>query len=102
MKLSGLMTSNSFTFKSFCHKLYCGGNCPNFPVQAIWKSKAPTKVCFFAEGATQSKIPTEDMLNRRNFNRPSRYFMFAGEKRWWTTSLFIVVEFHHFGTCLYP
>jgi len=38
---------SSFTIKSFCQKLYDGGNCFDFLVKGHWKSKAATKVCFF-------------------------------------------------------
>jgi len=44
-------------------------------LEAIWKPKTPTKVCFFAWAVTKGKIPTEDMLTRRNFNGPNRCFM---------------------------
>jgi len=48
---------STFTIKSFCQKLYAGGNCSDFPVKVIWKSKAQMKVCFFAWAATKGKIP---------------------------------------------
>ena len=46
----------------------------------FWKSKAPTKVCFFAWEATIGKIPTDDMLKRRNFGGPSRCSMCLEEE----------------------
>ena len=33
--------------------------------KAIWNSKVPTKVCFFAWAASKGKIPTEDRLKRK-------------------------------------
>jgi len=67
--------NSPFTIKSFSEKLHGGGNCSHFPIKAIWTSKAPTKVCFFAWAATKGKIPTADATKRRYFNGPSRCSM---------------------------
>jgi len=40
--------------------------------KSLQKSKAPTKVCFFAWVATIGKIPMEDMLKRSNLSGLSR------------------------------
>ena len=59
---------SSITIKSFCQRLYDGGNAPDFPVFAISKSEAHMKVCFFAWATIKGKIPIEDVLERRNFD----------------------------------
>jgi len=58
--------------KSFCQMLYDGGNCPDFPIKANWKSKAHMKSVLLCLAAANKKICTEDMLKRRNFNGPIR------------------------------
>ena len=65
-------SKGSFSIKSFCstHSDVLGGY--DFAAKSIWKSKAPTKVSFFAWAASIGRIPTDDMLKRRNFRGPSR------------------------------
>jgi len=74
MRLCGHF-KGSFTVKSFCSTPFEDVDGCDFPAKSIWKSKAPTKVCFFAWAATLGKIPSDDMLNRRNFRGPSRCSM---------------------------
>jgi len=70
---------SSFTIKNFYEKLYDGGNSTDFPVSAMWKCKALMKVCFFACATIKGKIPIEDVIKRRNFDGPSRCFMWLKE-----------------------
>ena len=55
---------NSFTFKNFCQRLYHGGNCLDFFVNAIWKSKELMTV-YFAWAATKGKTPTEHVKKQK-------------------------------------
>ena len=65
-------SKRKFTIKSF-YRVVCEGlSSIDFPVDAIWRSKAPTKAYFLARAATKGKVPIEDMLMRRNFNLASR------------------------------
>ena len=57
-----------------------GTHHPNFPVKAIWKSKAPIKACFLVWAASKGKVPTEIMLKRRNFSLASRCVMCSHEE----------------------
>ena len=57
----------SFSVKSFCFTQFEALDGCDFPTKSIWKSKAPTKVCFFAWAATVGKILTDDMFKRRYF-----------------------------------
>ena len=70
----------SFSLKSFCSTQFEALNGRDFVAKSIWKSKAPTKVCFFAWVATIGKIHMEDMLKRRNFSGPSRCSMCLEEE----------------------
>ena len=72
MKLSGITTLITLLP---CCQAFLPQAFPNVPAEAIWKSKVPTKTCFFARAATKGKIPIEDMFKRRNFNGPTRCFM---------------------------
>jgi len=67
-----LDSKGSFTIKGLCKAVYDRPLCLGFPSAAIWRSKAPPKVCFFAWAATLEKVPTEDFLKRRNFHGPNR------------------------------
>ena len=60
-------SSGQFNVKSYCRKMYKGLSTVDFLAKVIWKPKAPTKACFIAWAATKGKVPTEDMLKRRNF-----------------------------------
>ena len=42
-------------------------DCWDVAAKSIVKSKAPTKVCFFAWAASKGNISTKDKLKRRNF-----------------------------------
>lgn len=55
-------SSEQFTAKSCCAETFKGSTQLDFPAKAIWKSKAPTKMCFLAWTETKGMIPTEDML----------------------------------------
>ena len=66
-------------------------------VDAIWRSKAPTKACFLAWAAIKEKVPTQDMLKRRNFNLASRCPMCRQEEETLTTFLFIIRVSPGFG-----
>jgi len=57
-------SNNSFTIKSFYHGLYNGGDCPDSLANAVCKSEAPTKACFFAWEAIRRKDPYENMPKR--------------------------------------
>ena len=65
-------SKGEFTIKSFYRVLGEGSSDIDFPVDVIWRSKAPTKVCFLAWADTKGKVPTEDILKRRNFNLANR------------------------------
>ena len=55
-------SKGKFTIKSF-YRVVCEGlSSIDFPVDAIWRSKAPTKACFLDWVATKGKVPTKDML----------------------------------------
>ena len=69
-----------FTIKSFFRVLYKGPAVTDFPADVIWRSKAPTKACFLAWAITKGKVPTEDMLKRRNFNLASKCPMCGHEE----------------------
>ena len=62
----------SFNIKSFCNALQDRSKYSNFPSAAIWRSKAPPKICFLAWATAKEKVPTEDFLKRRNFYWPSK------------------------------
>ena len=64
-------STKKFTIKIFI-KISKGLSVIDFPADAIWKSKAPLKACFLAWAATKVKVPTEEMLKRRNFKLASR------------------------------
>ena len=66
--------------------------------KCIWKSRAPTKVCFFACTASKGEIPTEDNLKRRNFSGSIRCSM-CGQILW-IISLCIIGGFLYFGIYL--
>ena len=70
----------SFTVKSFCSTQLGALEGWDVAAKSILKSKAPTKVCFFAWAATKGKIPREDMLKRRNFSGPNRCYMCLKEE----------------------
>jgi hypothetical protein len=53
-----------FEVRSFYRVLSSHG-APPFPWKGIWRSKAPSKVAFFAWTAARSKILTIDNLHRR-------------------------------------
>jgi len=59
-----------------------------------------TKACFFAWAATKGKIPTWICLKQETLTGLLGVLCVLKRKRWWTTSLFIVVGFHHSGICL--
>ena len=63
-------SKRKFTIKNF-YRVVCEGYI-DFPLDAIWRSKTPTKACFLAWATTKGKVPTEDMVKRRNFNLASR------------------------------
>ena len=65
-------SKGEFTIKSFYTVLCEGSSDIDFPVDVIWRSKAPTKACFLTWAVPKGKVPTEDMLKRRNFNLASR------------------------------
>ena len=67
-----LNSKGSFSIKSFCSTHSDALDGYDFAAKSIWKSKAPTKVCFFVWAATIGKIPTDDMLKRRNFRGLSK------------------------------
>ena len=67
-----LNAKGSFSIKSFCSTHSDALDGYDLAAMSIWKSKAPTKVCFFVWAASIGKIPTDDMLRRRNFRGPSR------------------------------
>jgi len=79
-------SKGDFTIKSLSRVLYKGPPVTDFPADAIWRSKAPTKALAWA--ATKGKVPTEDMLKRRNFNLASRGPM-CGHEEETTDYLFI-------------
>ena len=60
-------SSGQFTIKSYRKETFKGSTQLDFPAKAIWKSKAPTKVCFLAWAETKGKIPLEEILARRSF-----------------------------------
>ena len=65
-------SSGQFTVTSYCKETFKGSTQLDFP---FWKSKAPTKVCFLAWANNQGRIPTKDMLKRKNFKLASRCSM---------------------------
>ena len=73
-------SKRKFTFKSFCREVCEGSSIIDFPADAIWRSKAPTRACFLAWTATKGKVPTEYMLKRRNFKLASRCLMCRQEE----------------------
>jgi len=75
-----LNSEGSFSIKRFCSTQFEALDGRDFATKSIWKSKAPTKVCFLAWLATLGKIPTDDMLKRRNFRGPSRCSMCLEEE----------------------
>jgi len=75
-----LNSKGSFSVKSFCSTYFDALDGRDFTAKSIWKSKAPTKVCFFAWATTLGKIPTDDMLKRRNFRGPGRCSMCLQEE----------------------
>jgi len=75
-----LNSKRSFSVKSFCSTQFEALDGCDFVAKSIWKSKVPTKVCFFAWAATLGKIPTDDMLKRRNFRGLSRCSMCLEEE----------------------
>ena len=90
VKINRSLESNgTFSIKSLCKRML-GFQGPYLPVKAIWKSKAPTKACFLAWGASKGNVPMEIMLRRRNFNLASRCAMCLKRKNQLTTSLSIV------------
>jgi len=60
-------STKKFTIKSFYGEVCIGSSFIDFPADAIWRSEAPLKACFLAWAATKGKVPTEEMLKRRNF-----------------------------------
>ena len=81
-------SKGDFTIKSFFRVLWKEPAVIDFSADVIWTSKAPTKVCFLAWAVTKGKVPTEDMLKRRNFNLASRCPM-RGHKEETVDHLFI-------------
>jgi len=48
-------SKGEFTIKSF-YRVLCEGSCDiDFPVDVIWRSKAPIKACFFGSGSYKGK-----------------------------------------------
>ena len=81
----------SFSIRSFCNALHNWPSSSDFPVLAIWRSKAPPKVFFFAWAAINDKIPTEDFFKRRNFMGLVGVFCVVRRKSRSITSWFIAV-----------
>ena len=75
-----LDVKGAFNIKSFCKVVFDRPFGPDFPSTAIWRSNAPPKVCFFAWATTLEKVPTEDVLKRRNFHGPSRCVLCGQEE----------------------
>jgi len=67
IRLFGPDYEGTLFVKSQCNRLL-RSNCPYFPAQEIWKSKAPTKACFLACAASKGKVLMEVMLKRIKFN----------------------------------
>jgi len=91
-----------FTIKSFCQKLYGGGNYSGFPIKSIWKSKAPMKVCFFAWALLEEKSQHRMRLKEETLMGLVGVLCVLKRKKWRTISLSIVVGHHLFGICLFP
>ena len=74
MRSIGLITQvGNAPSKLTVKRPFIGSSQFDFPAKAIWKFKAPHKVCFLVWAATRGKIPVEDMLKRRNFNLARRH-----------------------------
>jgi len=69
----------TFSVKSVCEKKLVPIS-TDFPAKEIWKSKAPSKVCFLAWAASKGKVPTEIMLKRRIFSLASRCALCLNEE----------------------
>jgi len=93
--------------KSYCEEIFKGSTQLDFPSKAVWKSKAPTQVCFLAWEAAKGKIPTRDMLKRRNFKLASRTVGVQGVlwRKSQMTAFLSIVEwsdwFPFYGICHY-
>ena len=73
-------SKRKFTIKSFYRVVCEGSSNIDFLVDAMWRSKVPTKAWFLAWATTKGKVHTEDMLKRRNFNLASRCSMCRQEE----------------------
>ena len=53
-----LNSKESFPVENFCSTQLGAYESWDVAAKSIWKSKAPTKVCFFAQAATKGRIPS--------------------------------------------
>ena len=92
-----LNSKGCFTVKSFCSTHFDALDVYDFAAKSIWKSKAPTKVCFFAWAATMARSIRMTCLKEEILEVQADALCVWRRKKLWIISLYIVVGFPCFG-----